>query len=66
MSNAAQFLDTKAAAQFLGQSASWLAKSRMDGSGPVYRKFGVSVRYGIDDLVEYAEARRVGANDEAA
>ena len=60
------FVDTKVAAIFLGVSASWLTKSRMDGSGPVHRKFGASVRYAVDDLVAWADAQRVGGNGEAA
>lgn len=63
---ASNFLDSKSAANFLGLSASWLAKSRMDGSGPPHRKFGASVRYSVDDLRTWAEAQRVGGNGEAA
>ncbi len=63
---ASKFLDTKAAAAFLGLSASWIAKSRMDGSGPPHRKFGTSVRYAIDDLNAWAEAQRATTGDEAA
>jgi hypothetical protein len=38
-------LDTVAAAQQLGVSLSFLAKARMQGTGPRYRKLGRAVRY---------------------
>lgn len=44
-------------AKLLGVSLSWLAKSRMRGDGPRYRKIGRSVRYVLADLHEYLKAR---------
>ena len=38
-------LATAAAAQILGVSESFLAKARMRGTGPRYRKLGRTVRY---------------------
>jgi hypothetical protein len=46
-------LDTAAAAQRLGVSESFLAKARMNGTGPRYRKFGRAVRYTPADLDFY-------------
>ena len=43
-------LDTVAAAQQLGVSLSFLAKARMQGTGPRYRKLGRAVRYAQGDL----------------
>ena len=43
-------LDTVAAAKRLGVSPSFLAKARMQGIGPRYRKLGRAVRYVQADL----------------
>jgi predicted DNA-binding transcriptional regulator AlpA len=43
-------LDTVAAAKRLGVSPSFLAKARMQGVGPRYRKLGRAVRYAQADL----------------
>ena len=43
-------LDTVAAAKRLGVSPSFLAKARMQGVGPRYRKIGRAVRYAQADL----------------
>ena len=46
-------LNTCEAAQCLGVSESFLAKARMQGTGPPYRKLGRSVRYAPRDLNQY-------------
>ena len=46
-------LATSEAAQRLGVSESFLAKARMQGTGPPYRKLGRSVRYAPGDLNQY-------------
>jgi len=51
-------LKTNEAANFLGVSASWLNKSRMGGSGPVYLKLGGAVRYAQPDLEAWLAAQR--------
>jgi hypothetical protein len=43
-------LDTVGAARRLGVSPSFLAKARMHGVGPRYRKLGRAVRYAHADL----------------
>lgn len=49
-------LDTAAAAQRLDVSESFLAKARMNGTGPRYRKFGRAVRYAPADLDHWSMA----------
>lgn len=51
-------ITTKEAAAYIGKSASWLNKSRMSGSGPVYMKIGGSVRYSVDDLDAWLTGKR--------
>jgi hypothetical protein len=45
------------AATFLKVSISWLAKQRLYGDGPAYRKVGRSVRYRRVDLDRYLATR---------
>lgn len=53
--------DTKGAAIYIGKSASWLNKTRMTGTGPVYLKIGGNVRYDRSDLDTFlADSRRTG------
>ena len=55
---------THAAARHIDKSASWLNKSRMSGTGPVYLKIGAAVRYREEDLdIWLAEKRRTGIYD---
>lgn len=59
-------LTTIEAAGRIGVSASWLNKSRMNGTGPVYLKIGGSVRYRLDDLEAWlASQRRTAIYDHA-
>lgn len=51
------FLSTAAAAELLNVSASFLAKARVDGSGPPYTKIGHSVRYNVNALLDWAQTR---------
>ncbi|MBB3020842.1 excisionase family DNA binding protein [Microvirga lupini] len=46
-------LTTSQAAKYLGMSASYLAKARMDGTGPRFMKIGRSVRYRATDLDDF-------------
>ncbi|WP_197716851.1 helix-turn-helix domain-containing protein [Mesorhizobium sp. DCY119] len=52
------FFSTKDAAAKIGKSASWLNKTRMSGTGPVYMKLGGSVRYALPDLEAWLAANR--------
>lgn len=59
-------LNTTQAAHFLGMSASFLAKARLSGDGPRYRKIGHSVRYSRKDLEEFAKrSERLSTSDAA-
>ena len=49
-------LNTVAAARQLGVSPSFLAKARMQGVGPRYRKLGRAVRYAHSDLDHWLQA----------
>ena len=46
------------AAAYIGKSPSWLHKSRMTGTGPVYLKIGGAVRYLREDLDAWLDASR--------
>lgn len=43
-------MNTKEAAAYIRKSVSWLNKSRMTGTGPVYIKVGATVTYLTSDL----------------
>jgi predicted DNA-binding transcriptional regulator AlpA len=59
-------LTTTAAAAHIGKSESWLNKSRMTGTGPVYLKIGGGVRYTVADLDAWiAGQRRTAVYDHA-
>ena len=55
---ASPFLSTAQAAFYVGLSRRTLEKMRVTGDGPFYRKHGRYVRYHIDDLNAWSEARR--------
>ena len=46
------------AAGMLRVSLTSLRRWRREGRGPVYRKMGRSVRYGLDDLADFIAASR--------
>jgi len=45
-------------AKLLGVSLSWLAKSRMNGTGPRFVKIGRAVRYAMSAVQEYIKRRQ--------
>lgn len=50
----------------MGVSVSWLNKSRMKGTGPVYLKIGGAVRYARPDLETWlADQRRTAVYSHA-
>ena len=53
------YLDPKEAAQLIGVSVQRLANLRHIGRGPDYIKIGSSIRYGLRDLQNYMDARKV-------
>ena len=54
----ANYLDTREAAAWLGLSPKTLERYRVSGEGPVFHRFGARVRYLLEDLEEWASARR--------
>ncbi|MEX0344377.1 MAG: helix-turn-helix transcriptional regulator [Rhizobiaceae bacterium] len=50
------FLNTKQAAEYLGLRPNTLAKMRVYGNGPKFRKHGFRVLYSIDELNAWSEA----------
>lgn len=51
-------MTTAEAATYIGKSASWLNKTRMSGTGPVYLKIGGAVRYLKPDLDAWLSGKR--------
>jgi predicted DNA-binding transcriptional regulator AlpA len=45
-------------AKLLGMSLSWLAKSRMNGTGPRFVKIGRAVRYAMSAVQEYIKSHQ--------
>ena len=52
------FVTTIEAAEYLGLQPNTLAKMRVYGTGPEYRKHGRYVRYHIDELNRWSESRK--------
>lgn len=50
-----KFLNSKQAAEYLGLKPNTLAKMRVFGNGPKYRKHGFRVLYALDDLNAWSE-----------
>lgn len=51
-------MSTAEAAVYIRKSVSWLNKSRMTGTGPVYLKVGATVTYLVADLDEWLNSFR--------
>jgi len=51
-----KFLNSKQAAEYLGLKPNTLAKMRVFGNGPKYRKHGFRVLYALDDLNAWSDA----------
>ncbi len=49
------FLNTKETARYLGLRPNTMAKMRVYGTGPAYRKHGRYVMYHIDELNQWSE-----------
>ena len=61
----AEFLDTSAAAAWLGLSPRTLEGYRVRGGGPAFHRFGNRVRYRRSDLDAWAAKRRATTTAEA-
>ncbi len=55
---AARGLDTREAAAWLGLSPKTIARYRLSGEGPEFRRVGARVRYLLEDLEAWASERR--------
>jgi predicted DNA-binding transcriptional regulator AlpA len=51
-------------AKLLGVSLSWLAKSRLNGTGPRFIKIGRAVRYAMSAVREYILSRERNSTSE--
>lgn len=49
------FLNPRQAADYLGLKPNTLAKMRVYGNGPKYRKHGFRVLYALQDLIDWSE-----------
>ena len=58
MTGKGRYLDTKAAADYLGLSPSTLNRKRVTGDGPRYSKLGRRVIYDVRDLDSWIEGRK--------
>ncbi len=58
------FLNAKQAAEWLGLKPNTLAKMRVYGNGPAYRKHGQRVLYSLEDLQEWSDDRRRSSTSE--
>ena len=61
-----RYLDTKAAADYLGLSPSTLNRMRVTGDGPRYSKLGRRVIYDVHDLDAWIEERKRRFTGESA
>jgi predicted DNA-binding transcriptional regulator AlpA len=55
---AKRYLTNNESAAYLGLGRQTLPKLRLRGTGPVFRKFGRSVRYAVEDLDVWAQGHR--------
>lgn len=59
------YMNTKAAAAFLGLSHRTLERYRVDGKGPPFHRFGTAVRYSRSKVAAWAKAREARSTSEA-
>ncbi len=50
------YLGTQQAGFYLGLSTKTLARLRVTGGGPPYRKLGSTIRYHVDDLKSWSQS----------
>ncbi len=58
------FVNTHEAAEYLGLAEITLQIWRQNGNGPPYVKIGRAVRYSLQDLDEWVNARKVSSTTE--
>jgi predicted DNA-binding transcriptional regulator AlpA len=60
-----RYVDDRAAADLLGLSRSYMRQLRVKGGGPRYSKLSAkAIRYRVEDLHAWAEAKSVGSTSE--
>lgn len=52
------FMNQRATAEFLGLSERTLERFRLEGRGPIFRRFGRRVMYARGDVLAWADAQR--------
>lgn len=61
-----KWIGERAVSEMTGRALPTLRNDRFLGRGLPYTKMGKSVRYSIDDIVAYMEARRISTSDAPA
>ncbi len=59
MNNQIKYISEKEVSEITSRALSTLRNERFLGKGIPYSKIGKSVRYRLDDVIEYMEARRI-------
>jgi predicted DNA-binding transcriptional regulator AlpA len=59
MENQKKYIKEKEVSEIISRALSTLRNERFLGKGIPYIKIGKSVRYRLDDVIEYMEERRV-------
>ena len=59
MENHIKYITEKEVSEITGRALSTLRNERFLGKGIPYIKIGKSVRYRLDDVIEYMEERRI-------
>lgn len=62
MQNNAKYVDERAVSQITGRALATLRNDRYVGQGIPYVKMGRSVRYRLDDVINYMESHKVQTN----
>ena len=62
MENQKKYITEKEVSEITSRALSTLRNERFLGKGIPYIKIGKSVRYKLDDVIEYMESRRIVTN----
>lgn len=62
MQNNIKYVDERAVSQITGRALATLRNDRYVGRGIPYVKMGRSVRYRLDDVINYMESHKVQTN----
>lgn len=62
MQNNIKYVDERAVSQITGRALATLRNDRYVGQGIPYVKMGRSVRYRLDDVINYMESQKVKTN----